>query len=129
VFAGFGGTGSFSSSYDILAGAFVPNSSLFTLSVLGGGIRIMATNVSWARVVVPKGPIIAEMLIVLLGFAWLVKSGPRRHFRNPLVLGLLESGTLLRVPLFLASEISILSVLHFLKHVHACRSGLRKGEE
>jgi len=85
VFASFWGSGSLSSSYELLAGAFLPNSSLFTLTVVGGGLRIMATNVSWARVAVPEGPIIAEMLIVLLGFACLVKSGAHKHFRNPLV--------------------------------------------
>jgi hypothetical protein len=85
VFTSFWGAGSLSNSYEILAGVFLPNTSLFTLTVVGGGIRIMATNVSWARVVVPEAPIIVEMLIVLLGFAWLVKSGARRHFRNPLV--------------------------------------------
>jgi hypothetical protein len=85
VFNSFWGTGSLSNSYETLAGAFLPNSSIFTLTVVGGGIRIMATNISWAKVAVPEGPIAAEMLIVLLGFAWLVKSASRSHFRNPLV--------------------------------------------
>jgi len=75
VFTSFWGTGSLSKSHETLAGAFLPSGSLFTLTVVGGGIRIMATNVSWAKVAVPEGPIISEMLIVLLGFAWLVKSG------------------------------------------------------
>jgi hypothetical protein len=86
VFAGFWGAGTLSNSYEILLGAFLPNSSLFTLTVTGsGGIRIMATNASWSRVAVPEEPIIAELLIVLMGFGWLVKSGALNQFRKPVV--------------------------------------------
>src|SRR6266550_3755710 len=76
VFAGFRGAGALSKSYEILLGAFLPKSSLFALTVTGGeSIQIMATNVSWARVAVPEESIIAELLIVLMGLGWLIKSG------------------------------------------------------
>lgn len=75
VFTGFWGTGTLAKSYEILLGAFLPNSSIFALTVAGGeGIRIMATNVSWARVAVPEEPIIVELLVVLAGLAWLLRS-------------------------------------------------------
>src|SRR5262245_22542688 len=40
VFSNFWGTGGLSNSYETLAGLFLPNSSIFTLTVLGGGLRI-----------------------------------------------------------------------------------------
>lgn len=83
VFAGFWGAGTLSKSYEILLGALRPSSSLFALTVAGSeGIRIMATNVSWARVAVPEESIISELLIVLVGFGWLVKSGALSQFRK-----------------------------------------------
>jgi len=86
VFAGFWGAGTLSKSYEVLAGAFLPNSSLFALTVTGSeSIRIMATKVSWARVAVPEEPVIAELLIVLMGFGWLVKSGALSQSRKRLV--------------------------------------------
>jgi hypothetical protein len=75
VFAGFWGAGALAKSYEVLLGAFLPSKSLFTLTVAGNvGIRIMATNVSWARVAVPEESILAELLILPMGFVWLVKS-------------------------------------------------------
>jgi hypothetical protein len=84
VFAGFWGAGALAKSYEVLLGTFLPNSSLFALTVAGNaGIRIMATNVSWARVAVPERSILAELLIVLMGFVWLVKSGALSQCRKP----------------------------------------------
>lgn len=83
VFASFWGAGPLSKTYEALAGVFLPNTSPFALTVAGGqGIKIMATNVSWARVAVPEESILAALLIVLMGFAWSVKSG---QFRTPVV--------------------------------------------
>jgi hypothetical protein len=83
VFAGFWGAGALAKSYEVLLGAFLPHSSLFALTVAGnGGIRIMATNVSWARVAVPEESILAELLILLMGFVWLAKSGVVSRFRE-----------------------------------------------
>jgi hypothetical protein len=45
----------------------------------------MATNVSWSKVAVPEEPIIAELLIVLMGFGWLVKSGSLNQFLKRVV--------------------------------------------
>jgi hypothetical protein len=86
VFQTFWGTGTLANSHEILAGVFLPNTSLFTLKVTGHGNQIMATNVSWARVAVPEEPISAELLIVLLGFAGLVKSGALRRFHRSTAL-------------------------------------------
>jgi hypothetical protein len=82
VFAGFWGAGALAKSYEVLLGTFLPNSSLFALTG-NAGIRIMATNVSWARVAVPERSILAELLIVLMGFVWLVKSGALSQCRKP----------------------------------------------
>ncbi len=86
MFAGFWGAGTLSKTYEALAGVFLPNGSPFTLTVAGGrGIKIMATNVSLTPVAVPEESILAELLIVLIGFAWSVKSGALSQFRTPVV--------------------------------------------
>ncbi len=83
VFAGFWGTGTLAKSYEVLAGALLPNISLFALTVTSSqGIRIMAANVSWARVAMPEEPILAELLVVLMGLAVVVKSGVLRPVRK-----------------------------------------------
>ena len=85
VFAGFWGAGTLSKAYETLAGGFLPNTSIFALTVAGGqGIKIMTTNVSWARVAVPEESILTDLLIVLLMvFVWLLQSGAKCQLQNP----------------------------------------------
>jgi hypothetical protein len=49
------------------------------------GIKIMATKVAWARIAVPEEAISTELLVVLLGFAWLVGAGRVSQLRKSAV--------------------------------------------
>jgi hypothetical protein len=85
VFAGFWGAGTLSKSYEILVGAFLPNSSAFALTVTGRqGTQIFSTHASWAKVAVPEEPILSELLIVLMGLGWLASTGGLSQLRKPL---------------------------------------------
>jgi hypothetical protein len=61
----------------VLAGAFNPYLSPFTLSMLNSsGAYFMATNMSWSYASVPEGSGLAELLCVLAALAFMIPRSP-----------------------------------------------------